>query len=552
MRRYLILLFVGSAGYVAACPPLDLGPAVSPALAAFGLAFTKRPMGWAAWAAAYGAGVAFIFSGNFWIAEVNLFSLILMALFEGIFFPLFGLLFRVSVFNRTRPVPVWLALPVAWIAVEYLRSTFPLDGYPWLLCGYTLWHCTPLIQVADLTGVYGPGFFLALAARVLAAWLMAMEKRGEKSPTPRGGTLLVLALTAGMLVYGLIRPQTLEMEKGPLVAAIQANIPQEVKGSRNLTDVTYGKYLDATRRLFEEGEGPRPSLVIWPETVFPWPLGDGQPGDVWYRSGYGYTESMAKEDRFIRRALMEDLLGKSGAWFLTGVLGNRKKADGGVESRNGAFLYDPAGQRTAVYYKTLLVPGGEYLPFIDSVPFSETIKSYVRDAAGYLPDLDPGFGVQVMRFTVGGREYRFGVQICFENIYGDYCRRFIREGAEFLVNISNEGWFKTSSEFEQMLAMSVFRAIETRRTLFRSTNTGIACVIGPEGRVPCPSERIMKDGRDKAVEGVLLREVPLCRTSALYVQVGDLFAQGIMLAQIIFLLFLYLKTLWVTKASSKV
>jgi apolipoprotein N-acyltransferase len=448
-----------------------------------------------------------------------------------------------------------LALPLAWVSVEYLRSVFPLDGFPWLILGYSLWRYPPLIQIADLTGVYGPSFLMAMGAGLLQAWVVYFRHpRRNPAMKPMAGTWIFAALLAGTLVYGTLRPHSLEIREGPVLAAVQGNIPQEVKDSRDLTGLTYKTYLDLTRDLLDRKKGPVPHMVVWPETVFPYPLGEGKPGDTWYAGGYGYSEALRRERQLIKEEVIRKILAPHGTWFLTGVIGNRALQDGTIESRNGAYLYDPSGTRKGVYSKTILVPGGEYLPFIDLLPrpFRRTIERWVKDAAGYLPDLDRGFGVQVMSFDADGTEYDFGVQICFENIYGDYCRRFIRQGADFLINISNEGWFKTSSEFDQMLAMSVFRAIESRRTLFRSTNTGISCVIGPEGGIPGPEERIQENGRDRAVQGTLVAEIPLCTSNALYTQVGDLFARLIFFAQIIFLAVLLFRFIWVTKRVSSV
>jgi apolipoprotein N-acyltransferase len=335
-----------------------------------------------------------------------------------------------------------------------------------------------------------------------------------------------------------------------VLAAIQGNIPQELKNDENLSDVMYRQFLETTRSLFDENPDPLPDMVIWPETVFPFPLGEGKPGDIWYESGYGFSESDRREKAFLINAIVKDLLAPRDIWFLTGVLSLGKTMDGKVHKRNGVYLYDPLGERRHAYYKTILVPGGEYLPLLDVIPFLRSaVESYANQVAGLLPDLSPGFGPAVMTCKARGVAYRFGVQICFENIYGDYCRRFIKEGAEFLINISNEGWFKESAEFDQMLAMSVFRAIETRRTLFRSTNTGISCMISPLGGIPGPEDRIMKDGRDRAVQGVLIRRVPLCKNSTVYTEVGDLFWKILFYGQIVLWGLLLLQKIWVTNTS---
>lgn len=542
MKRFILLLILGVVAHTAAFPPLDLGPLVVVALAALGMAFLE-PMGRARWLAVYAAGVALFIAGCAWLADIFVLFPLFMAVFEGLTLPLFCLLFRTT-HLRCR-FPVWLALPVAWVAVEYLRSIFPLDGFPWLLAGYSLWRITPLIQAADITGVYGMSFLLALSAGVLLAWFLCVKEKRVKKPLIGTG-VLALGL-AGALAYGFIRPATLEVEEGPVLAAVQGNIPQELKHGAGGAGQIFAHYRDVTNRIFEAPSPP--SLVVWPETFFPFPLGEGQPGDRWL-PGIGYSESLLCERKLIGVEIVERILAPHEAWFLTGVLGYRLGKEGALERRNAAYLYDPEGIRKGVYYKTLLVPGGEYLPYIDAVPFGDSLKNLIETQAGFLPDLEPGFGPQLMTFTASGEPYRFGVQICYENIYGDYCRRFIKEGADFLINISNEGWFHSASEFDQMLAISVFRAVEMRRSLFRGTNTGISCVIGPEGKVPPMEDRITENGVDKNVEGVLVKRVPLCHTASLYVQHGDRFAQAVFFVQIICLLFLLFKFLWGKKVAS--
>jgi len=505
------------------------------------LAFMQPKMKASAWILTYIAGVFIFVFGCLWIAETAVISLTLMAMSEGLAVLVFCWIYRNLVLHKTRPIPPWIALPLVWVAIEYLRSVWPLDGYPWLLIGYSLWHCPVLIQIADITGVFGISFMLAMAAGVAVAWIIYFEKR--ESAKPLKGSIVFLALLLGVTVYGVIRPKTLEVGEGPILAAVQGNIPQKLKDNRSRASEVYEQYKKMTIRLFNNPDGVTPSLVVWPETIFPYPLGEGNDDDIWWTNKdveYKYADFRRQENLLIGQDLIQKIIGPHDAWFLTGAVGYYLGKDNKLQQRNGVFLYDSLGERKGVYYKTVLVPGGEYLPWIDMVPESiaDSIKSMVLETAGFLPELWKGSGPKVFQMTAKGRTYRFGVQICYENIYGDYCRKFIKEGGDFLINISNEGWFNKSSEFDQMMAMSVFRAIEMRRTLFRSTNTGISCVIGPRGAVPGLEDRIASDGEDRAVEGILKREAPICRSGSFYVEYGDLFAKILFYMQIIVLLFL--------------
>lgn len=549
MIRFLLLLVAGVAAYVVAFPPMDWGWAGVVSLTAFGLAFLEPPMGWLRWLAVYLSGVVLFYIGCAWLMDLSPLFPLFMAVFEGIALVLVCFLYRQAVLSSSVRIPVWLALPLAWVAVEYLRTIFPLDGFPWLLVGYTWWKYPPLIQFADITGVYGPGFLIAMAAGLLVTWIRFIS---NKTTSPKRKPLMVTILYGILIllvcIYGFIRPDRIELEDGPVLAAVQGNLEQELKDNVMRADEVFDRYLDTTRLLFKGPREVTPNLVIWPETLFPYPLVDSRHGDIWLPEQRRY--SLQVEKAYISKKVMEETLAPYGAWFLTGLIGYSTDSEGELIRRNSAFFYDPSGERRATYHKTLLVPGGEYLPYIEYMPFKEKIKTIIREGAGFLPDLKPGFGPQVMHFDWNGRVCRFGVQICFENIYGDYCRQFIRDGAEFLINISNEGWFRSPSEFDQMLAMSVFRAVETRKTLFRSTNTGISCIIGPRGGIPGENDRIMQNGRDRSVKGVLIKKVMLNKGGSIYTQVGDLFAQTVFCMQIILMVFLLFKNRWGKKEVS--
>jgi len=285
------LLFVGVAGYVAAFPPWDIPLAGILSLAAFGMAF-QGPVrfGAARIGLVYAAGVALFAGGCWWLTDLHPSFPFLMAIFEGLSLPLACLLFRLAR-RGPRPLPSWLALPVAWCAVEYLRSVFPLDGFPWLLLGYVAWRWEILVQIADVTGVFGLSFLLAMAAGLLVSWMEGLSARGGRKTFPWIGAAVFALLLAATVLYGWIRPSSLEAREGPLVAAVQGNVPQELKDDTTLASELLSRYTETTRWLFRPGMEEKPSLVIWPETLFPYPLGEGKPGDEWF-ARYGYLESL--------------------------------------------------------------------------------------------------------------------------------------------------------------------------------------------------------------------------------------------------------------------
>jgi len=140
-------------------------------------------------------------------------------------------------------------------------------------------------------------------------------------------------------------------------------------------------------------------------------------------------------------------------------------------------------------------------------------------------DLEPGPGGPLLELD----GVRLGVTICFENVYGEYTRKLVREGADVLVNLSNEAWF-AETELDVMELHSILRAVETRRALFRSTNSGITCLVRPDGRAPQGADRLVVDGRDRTVPGVLRARVPIHTDRTPYLIWGDQWAWGCVLA----------------------
>ncbi|MBU0754918.1 MAG: hypothetical protein KJ645_07240 [Planctomycetes bacterium] len=138
MPGFLFLTSVGVAAYIMAFPSVDFAPSGIVALTLWGLVLRRDSLGKAGWVFLYVAGVVLFAGGCAWIADVNPLFPLIMAIFEGLALPLFCLLYRFNLKGLRRPMPVWFALPMAWVAVEYLRTIFPLDGFPWLLFGYTL------------------------------------------------------------------------------------------------------------------------------------------------------------------------------------------------------------------------------------------------------------------------------------------------------------------------------------------------------------------------------------------------------------------------------
>ncbi|HWI39948.1 MAG TPA: apolipoprotein N-acyltransferase, partial [Verrucomicrobiae bacterium] len=345
--------------------------------------------------------------------------------------------------GELRGVTPLASFPVLWVALEYLRS-FLLTGFPWASLGYSQSQVLPLIQIADVTGIYGVGFLLALSNVVLYRVVRAAARRGEY-PFPLKSLVLLCLLVAGSLLYGY-RALRLPEEGAPLrVALVQGNIDQGVKWDPSYRDATIETYSRLSRKACASGA----DLVVWPESAAPF--------------FFQHEAGPAERIRGLAR--------ETGTCILFGSPAAEQR-NGGTKYLNSAFLLSPGGEVLGRSDKMHLVPFGEYVPMARFLPFVNKLVQGIGDfaPASQIATLDTGKG-------------SIGVLICFEGIFPELARGYARAGSSLLVNITNDAWYGESSAPWQHLAMTVFRAVETRLPLVRAANTGITAVIDSRGRV---------------------------------------------------------------------
>ncbi|MFG0318411.1 MAG: apolipoprotein N-acyltransferase, partial [Planctomycetota bacterium JB042] len=462
-------------------------------------------------AAAYVGGAVLFGVGCRWLAIAAWPNLAMMTVFEAATFPAFVLLLRAV----RRRVPLALAVPVAWGAIEFTRSVFPWNGFPWLLLGYAWDGPLVLLQSAEVWGVTGLSFAAALANGLVAAGLAS---------TGRARAVRFAAAAAvpvGLAAYGALRIGPVEAAgaSGPRVALVQANVPQVLKNAMRadrIEAMQIGATRDALAAVGPEGV----DLVCWAETMLPHGLFHDDGEDQRRRD----AEVIGPIVEGVRRAA-------PGAWFVVGAITGRARDGAGTrptfDTYNSVLLFDPAGRRVGRYSKSVLVPGGEFVPLRGVLP--EFVLDIVRAIAGRLPDLSAGAGPGVLTFeTRDGREYRMGPTICYENVYPTYCARVVAQGVDFVLNLSNEAWFGDSAEFDQMEAASRVRAIESRRALVRATNSGISAVYDASGRRLARVEGA--GGRDRAIAGHVTAEVPIHGGRTPFVRFGDVLGVAVTLA----------------------
>ncbi|MBA4188433.1 MAG: apolipoprotein N-acyltransferase [Planctomycetaceae bacterium] len=404
-------------------------------------------------------------------------------------------------------VPLAFAVPVGWVSLEYARMHFPtgfpfleplglqhMIGFGWYFLGYTQHAFLPLIQIADLGGVYAVSFVVAAMNGMLADWVFRTSHRIL-------ATLGVLVLFASSLGYGYVRLQHPEFTPGPRVAAIQGSVSQDEKILKGggLIKTYKALYIQAGRST------PKPDLIVWPETCFP---------DEWYEVAPGETAS----PEYARSAQMAAEAFAKGPPEIPVILGlNSIEWEGGRPWKyNSALLLDTEGHKLGRYDKMHLVPFGEYVPLGQTFPFLSVFTPYKHDYA-----CRPGRTWTRFPLTVAdGKHYTFGCLICYEDSDTYLARQYAaRHPVDFLVNISNDGWFDGTEEHEQHLAICRFRAIEARRSIVRAVNMGISGLIDSDGRVlAIPGETW---ATSKKMQGVVSEVVPLDTRGSWYAVLGD-------------------------------
>ncbi|MEE2668383.1 MAG: apolipoprotein N-acyltransferase [Gemmatimonadota bacterium] len=348
-------------------------------------------------------------------------------------------------------IPLWVALPLAWTALECLRANAPGElAFPWLGLGTSLTGYPELVGSAELVGTRGITFWLALVNGLLAEAVLAGRTPGGARRILRWVTTaaLVISFPAG---WGYYRVGTLPLRAIGEIAVVQPNVSEKGLNSEDRVDSA----LASLARLVPKLAGHSPELVVWPEVTF--------------------SRSLELDEEHRRRVESETELWPAPVLF--GAVGRSLQA--GTESLkfNSAFL--AANGRVLPdfrYDKHRLVPLVERVPFVPERWLSEDDEfgHYERGRAWPLGKIAEGA--------------QFGVLICYESTYPSHARRFRIEGADFLVNITNDAWFGREPWYSRTGALwqhpahLVMRAIENRVGIARAANTGISLFVDPLGR----------------------------------------------------------------------
>jgi apolipoprotein N-acyltransferase len=383
-----------------------------------------------------------------------------------------------------------------------------------------------VIQIADLGGAYSVSFVVAAVNALLfdllcsCSWfrtLFALPQEANRSRLRARvvQSAIVLSLVGGALAYGAWRLSEPDGARGPRLALLQGNLDQRLRNEASSPEASKEAIRQVVchyRDLSDEAAQERPDLIVWPETSYPYYWEEVSPElptervPTEWRKGNAYREDLV--DEVAKRWQTNVLLGANSA-----LLG----ADGQSSRGNSAILIRPKGphgESVARYNKIHCVPFGEYVPFREMLPWLKAFAPYDFDYS-----ITPG--KEQTRFPLGN--YHFGVLICYEDTDPNLARNYVDPGegprVDFLVNISNDGWFDGTSEHEEHLAICRFRAVECRRAVARAVNMGISAVIDSNGRViALPNDDWVKS---KKVEAVVTAAIPIDRRTSWYALWGD-------------------------------
>jgi apolipoprotein N-acyltransferase len=370
-----------------------------------------------------------------------------------------------------------MAAPLVWTTTELGRA-YLFTGFPWVLLGYSQVTVLPIAQLASLVGVFG---LSALVAGVSAALVGAVAARAY---IPAAAAAAVVAAIA---LWGSARARDAELTRigQPIrVGLVQGNVDQGQKWNTASSAAIFEDYLNKTRQAIGRGA----ALVIWPESSTPFRFEEDPIGAARIRT-------------LARQADVPILFGSDHIEFRGA--GVSRVAD---KAFNSAFLVRADGTTGGVYHKMHLVPWGEYVPLKDLLFFVGPLVEAI--GTGFVA------GDKATLLPVGG--HLVSVAICYEVIYPDLVRRFVRGGSELLTTITNDAWFGPTSAPYQHFEQASMRAIEEGRYLVRAANTGISGIVDPYGRV------LERSGIYQPA--VVVGDARLLTASTLYSRLGDAFA----------------------------
>ncbi len=384
----------------------------------------------------------------------------------------------------------------SWVALEMIVGRL-FSGFPWNFLGASQYQLTPLIQIASVTGIYGVSFLVVwVSLSLMSAALMVIRRPAHARMCGVGEVILpILAVSVAFgLGYRHLR-QDSPADRTLRVTFVQPNVPQTVIWDSTKNQERFQQLI----RLSEEGLTNQPALLVWPEAAVP---------------------TLVRYDKETFEAVTT-LARTHHLWMIVGADDAERRSNAAkpdeVDYFNSSFLISPEGRLVGTYRKQNLVMLGEYVPHW--LPF---LKYFTPIEGGFTP------GNTAVTFELTNLQVKTSVLICFEDVFPHVARQAAREDTDFLVNLTNNGWFGEGAAQWQHAASALFRAIENDLPLLRCSNNGLTCWVDARGRL-----RQLFQNKEGSVygAGVMTADIPLLplggrRRPTFYHRHGDGFGWG--------------------------
>ncbi len=462
---------------------------VAPALLLFA---ARKKSGADAFRAGYIGGITFWLASLYWLLLMPatgfpILAWIALSAYVALYFGAWT--WFVSTFNFqlstwSRRVRWTLAGAAAWVALEFLRGWL-FSGFPWSLLGASQYQLVPLIQIASATGVFGVSFLVVWLSLALYSAAEMIYRNPTKRHVWQAEIVLPLVTVLLLFVGGIFAiGNKAPVGKTLRVTLIQPSIPQTLIWSPTEDEKRFAELLARSQRTITNGT----DLLVWPESAVP--MFDGV---------YNIISEFAQTNR-------------------VAIIFNGDDVEFHADATNffnAAFFVNNDGRFTDVYHKQNLVIFGEYVPLARWLPFLK-----------YLTPIQGGWTCGDKSVVFAGNTFTAAPLICFEDVFPKTARAAAAAEPDFLVNLSNDGWFGESAEQRQHLANAVFRAVENGLPLVRCSNNGVTGWIDAHGRI---KEFLRDNSGSEYTAGALTLEIPLRASTekvapTFYQQHGNWFA----------------------------
>lgn len=475
-RKDLLLALISGIMFALSFPPLPFFPLLFAALIPYFIIIEKRKSLASINRITYFTFFIYTIISGYWVGswqpEADVFLMIAgsaLLFFNPILFLIPSSLFYLAFKSFGRKTAL-LLFPLFWVTSEYLYSVTDIK-FPWLTAGHSLSYFNSFIQIAGIIGSFGIGIVVVYINVLFYLSYKKYIAEFKISKCLYIGLLLLIV----PIIYGVIRTNESDSKDFTVkVGVVQPNFnPWQKWEAGNLSD-QLELYLSLSINEIKNGA----EVIIWPETALPV-----------YLLGGGYENIVQRIHSFCDTNNVSLLTGMPHANFYfdsTKAPKDAKKTASGTyyTSYNSILLFQPGSKDVPMYGKMQLVPFGEKVPFVEDLPL---LGDLIKWGVG-ISSWNEGTEQKVFEIFHDNKSFKVAGLVCFESIYPRFISDFVNNGAELIVVVTNDSWYGDSSGPYQHKEISVLRAIENRRTVVRSANGGISCVIDKFGNTLIETE----------------------------------------------------------------